>query len=141
MVNCFIGSRFESQDTHKLNLVRRLIPEEIHASFITEMLRIITEACSSVYLAEGPTKFYFSSDGKTPESVQFVLLNMRYFASASFGKFLTPDVPITNETADRTQATISTACTSWLSSVGAAVGLLINGLLISSVGTDILIFT
>ncbi|KAM3175434.1 hypothetical protein ACTXT7_008542 [Hymenolepis weldensis] len=114
------SSYFESQDTHKLNLVRRLIPEEIHASFINEMLRIITEACSSVYLAEDPTKFYFSSDGKTAESVQFVLLNMRYFASASFGKFLTPDVPITSETADRTQATISTACTSWLSSVGAA---------------------
>ncbi|VDN97482.1 unnamed protein product [Rodentolepis nana] len=57
---------------------------------------------------------------------------MRYFASASFGKFLTSDVPIISETADRTQATISTACTSWLSSVGAGVGLPINGLLFNS---------
>nr|CDS34025.1 polypeptide N acetylgalactosaminyltransferase 14 [Hymenolepis microstoma] len=83
------------------------------------MSRIITEACSNVHLAENPIKFCFPSEGETKRSVHFVLLNMRYFVSASFGKFLTPDVPIISESADRTQATISTACTSWLSSIGA----------------------
>ncbi|KAL5113023.1 hypothetical protein TcWFU_009942 [Taenia crassiceps] len=79
-----------------------------------------------------PCTFTFSGKADSNGSVRFVLLHMRYFTSASFGKFLTPDVSITNEFADRTQATISTACTAWLSSVGAAVGLPTSGLQLSS---------
>ncbi|KAM7541530.1 hypothetical protein Aperf_G00000024321 [Anoplocephala perfoliata] len=127
-----LGFQIEYQDVHKLKLIRRLIPEEIQSSFAAEISRVITEACSATKLADSPSIFQFSR-GEIPNgSIQFVLLNMRYFASASYGKFLTTDVPITSESADRTQATISTACTGWLSSVGAAVGLPMSGFLISS---------
>lgn len=128
-----LGSHIAYQDIHKLKLTRRLISEEFQTSFVTEISRVITEACSAIKLADSSSIIRFSSGKIQNCSIQFVLLNMRYFASATYGKFLTPDVPFTSESADRTQAAIFTVCTGWLSSVGAAVGLPISGLLISSV--------
>ncbi|CDS40460.1 conserved hypothetical protein [Echinococcus multilocularis] len=124
--------RNEFHDNYKLKLVKRLISDSVRPSFVTEVTRAITEACASTKFADAPCTFSFSGKAETNGSLQFVLLYMHYFTSASFGKFLTPDVPITNESADRTQATVSTACTAWLSSVGAAVGLPTSGLLLSS---------
>lgn len=128
----FIGSNDEFYGNYKLKLLRRLIPDGVRPSFVVEVTRVITEACASTKLADAPCTFTFSGKANSNSSVQFALLYMRYFTSASFGKFLTPDVPITNEFADRTQATISTACTAWLSSVGAGVGLPTSGFLLSS---------
>ncbi|KAL5966247.1 hypothetical protein TSMEX_006019 [Taenia solium] len=125
-----LGNEF--RDNYKLKLLKKLIPDGLRPSLVTEVTRAITEACASTKLADAPCTVKFSGKADTNSSVQFLLLYMRYFASASFGKFLTPDVSITNEFADRTQATISTACTAWLSSVGAAVGLPTSGLLLSS---------
>ncbi|EUB64830.1 hypothetical protein EGR_00099 [Echinococcus granulosus] len=127
-----IHSGNEFHDNYKLKLVKRLISDSVRPSFVTEVTRAITEACASTKFADAPCTFSFSGKAETNGSLQFVLLYMHYFTSASFGKFLTPDVPITNESADRTQATVSTACTAWLSSVGAAVGLPTSGLLLSS---------
>ncbi|VDK34482.1 unnamed protein product [Taenia asiatica] len=125
-----LGNEF--RDNYKLKLLKKLIPDRVRSSLATEVTRAITEACASTKLADAPCTVTFSGKVDKNVSVQFLLLCMRYFASASFGKFLTPDVSITNESADRTQATISTACTAWLSSVGAAVGLPTSGLLLSS---------
>ncbi|VDM20580.1 unnamed protein product [Hydatigera taeniaeformis] len=128
-----ICSSKEFCDRYRLKLLGRVISDRMRSSFVFEVTRTITEACTSTRLATASRTFSFSRNAASNGSVQFVLLYMRYFASASFGKFLTPDVSVTNEFADRTQAIIATACTAWLSTVGAAVGLATSGLLLSSV--------
>ena len=109
------------------------MPENVRSAVLTEMKRIASDACELTKLSETPCLISFAGFVETNSSLQFVLLQMSYFVSASFGKFLTPNVPITCEFDDRTRAIVSTACTAWLSSAGAAAGLPTSGISISPV--------
>uniref|UniRef100_A0A5K3F7C8 HECT domain-containing protein n=1 Tax=Mesocestoides corti TaxID=53468 RepID=A0A5K3F7C8_MESCO len=126
-----ICSRHEFLKRQTFMLARCLISGKVEV-FVNSLKSVIKEACASTKLAESPYTLSFSTKANCSGSVRFVLLYMRYFASAASGKFLTPNLSVTNESADRTQAIVSTACTAWLSAVGAAVGLPASGFTMSS---------
>ena len=129
-----LGSSYEVLANQRIKLIKKLMSESAKSAFLNEMRRLATDTCASTKLSTSSSLIPFAGDVEANGSVRFVLLHMCCFASASFGKFLPPNVPVICESADRTQATISTACTAWLSSVGAAVGLPTSGIFVSSVG-------
>ncbi|VDK69197.1 unnamed protein product [Dibothriocephalus latus] len=108
------------------------------ARFSVILESMLTDACAAVKLANSPKPIDFSGNSTelSPQSAstQFVLLlQTRIFASSSHASYLTASYPVATAASDLTQATISTACTAWLSAIGSVVGLPVFGFSISQV--------
>ncbi|BHF58796.1 hypothetical protein SprV_0100175100 [Sparganum proliferum] len=138
-----IGVLKEDYEYQYSDVLRQACSPTMAVRFSAILESMLADACGAVRLAHSPEAINFSgySTDMSPQSAstQFVLLlQTRTFASSSHASYLTASCPVATAASDLTQATISTACTAWLSAIGSVVGLPALGFSISQSVQDLI---